>query len=486
MKHRPERDAGMILPIVLIISIVSSMVIIALANYVTVDLRYGKVVEERADRLAAADGGLRYGVEQLRNFHGQLGALCNTAAATGGGYTQQFPPVINGATTKVTCRRTGNLISDLDGWGLVVTGQDVPNGKFLFATKGAGQSDNVKTFSGPVYIADPTRMDMGAKMEIDDGDLYYSSTDCTVPLTIPAIASGYLAFVPDFFRGVECADLPWTGLFNPPKVLVAGSEVAPTPPTNNPLLPPVTVGGCTVFSPGKYTSVPLGNDNYFSAGEYYFQDVRMEIKNQTVVAGFPYNAGDSAKINQPACLAQQEIDRAATVGAGGTNGGATFYLGGTSKIVIETGGGFEIFRRLINRTYLSIYTLGTSGSGYTASTLDWNDAGAGWVLETKSGNNNDVAVHGLFWAPLAAASLGNITNSANGQLLGGLVVARLDTQASASASAFSIGIETSPRDARYLLSSTATLYGSSTTIQAVVQFRPTSSELAVNSWRVVD
>ena len=485
MRNRTERDQGMILPIVLVISTVSAMVIIALANYVTVDLRYGKVVEERADRLAAADGGLRYGVEQLRNFHGQLGALCNTAAATGGGYTQQFPPVINGSTTKVTCRRVGNLISDLDGWGLVVTGEGVPNGQSMFSTKGAGQSENVKTFSGPVYISDPTRMDLAARMEIDDGDLYYSSTDCTVPLTIPVIATGYLAFVPDFFRGVECADLPWTGLFNPPKVLVAGSEVTPTPPTTAPL-PPVVVNGCTVFSPGKYTSVALGSDNYFKAGEYYFENVTMQIKNQTVVAGFPYNAGDSAKIDQPACLTAQQADAAATVGGGGTNGGATFYLGGTSKIDIEGGGGFEIFRRLINRTYLSVYALGTSGPGYTASTLDWNGSAGGWMLETKSGSNNDVAVHGLFWAPLAALSLGNITNAANGQLLGGLVVARLDTQASASATAFSIGIETSPRDAKFLLSSTATLYGHSTTIQAVVQFRPTSSELAVNSWRVVD
>ena len=481
MRHRAERDQGMILPIVLIISTVSAMVIIALANYVTVDLRYGKVVEERADRLAAADGGLRYGVEQLRNFHGQLGALCNTAAATGGGYTQQFPPVINGSTTKVTCRRVGNLISDLDGWGVVVTGQGVPAGQPMFTTKGAGQSENVKTFSGPVYVADPTRMALSARMEIDDGDLYYSSTDCTVPLTIPAITSGYLAFVPDFFRGVECADLPWTGLFNAPKVLVAGNEVAPTPPTNVPL-PPVPVGGCTVFSPGKYTSLPLGSDNYFKAGEYYFENVDMSIQNQTVVAGFPFNAGDSAKIDQPACRLQQDIDAAATMALPGGSGGATFYLGGSSKIRIENGAGLEIFRRLINRTYLSVFALGTSGTGYIASTLGWND----WLLETKSGSNNDVAVHGLFWAPLAGASLGNITNAANGQLLGGLVVANLDTQASASASAFSIGIETSPRDAKFLLSSTATLYGHSTTIQAVVQFRPTSSDLAINSWRVVD
>jgi hypothetical protein len=411
-------------------------------------------------------------VEQLRNFHGQLGALCGTAAATGGGYTQQFPPVINGATTTVTCRRVGSLISDVDGWGLIVTGEGVPAGQPMFATKGAGQSENVKTFSGPIYIADPTRMDMGAKMEIDDGDLYYSSSNCNVPLSIPAISTGYLEFVPDFFRGVECADLPWTGLFRAPTV--------PPPPTTL-ALPPVTVDGCTVFTPGKYTSLSLGSDNYFKAGEYYFENVTIQVKNATVVAGFPYNAGDSAKIDQPACLIAQQADAAATVAAGGS-GGATFYLGGTSKIDIDNGGGFEIFRRLIDRTYLSIYALSTSGPGYIASTHGWND----WILETKSGSNNDVAVHGLFWAPVAGATLGNITNAANGQLLGGLVVARLDTQASASASAFSIGIETSPRDARYLLASTATLDGHSTTIQAVVQFRPTSSELAINSWRVVD
>ena len=69
-------------------------------------------------------------------------------------------------------------------------------------------------------------------------------------------------------------------------------------------------------------------------------------------------------------------------------------------------------------------------------------------------------------------------------LLGGIVIARLDTQASASASAFLIGIESNPIDVRMLLISTATLKGKSTTIRAVVQFRPDTGDLAVNSWRV--
>ena len=44
-----------------------SVVIAAVASYVTTGLKYGRVVEDRADRLAAADGGLRYAIERLSN-----------------------------------------------------------------------------------------------------------------------------------------------------------------------------------------------------------------------------------------------------------------------------------------------------------------------------------------------------------------------------------------------------------------------------------
>ena len=69
-------------------------------------------------------------------------------------------------------------------------------------------------------------------------------------------------------------------------------------------------------------------------------------------------------------------------------------------------------------------------------------------------------------------------------LLGGVVLANLDTQASASASAFAIGIEANPIDTKLLLVSTADKDGRTTSIRAVVQFRPDSAELAINSWRV--
>ena len=471
---RPRRprtahdDSGSILPLVIVGTFVISMIVVAVTTYATADLRYGQVVEDRADRLAAADGGLRYGVEKLRNFQ----TLCSTAAGTGGGVTTVFPPVINGSTTAVTCQRVGTGISDVQGWGVVVTGAGVPAGTPIFKTSGAGQSNNVKTFSGPVFVADPTRLDLQSLMEIKDGDLWYTGTNCDSPPSIPVVASGALRFNPDFFRGPLCTEKTWNGgLFTAP----TGS----TPPTSplDPLY--VDTTACRVFSPGKYTSLPLAANNYFKAGLYYLENVPIVVKNQSIIAGFPDGAGDSPKLDNTACVNEQALDRVTVKNLGG-QGGATFYLGGNSSIKVDNGGGFEIFRRKVNETYLSVFALGSSGSGYIASSLIWSS----WILETKSGSNNNVAIHGLFWAPNAGTSLGNITNAANGQLLGGIVVANLDTQASASASAFLIGIESNPIDVRMLLVSTATLKGKSTSVRAVVQFRPDTGDLAVNSWRV--
>jgi hypothetical protein len=52
------RDRGSVLPLVLVIAVVLSAVAIGLAKYATSGLRYADVVEQRADRLAAADGAM--------------------------------------------------------------------------------------------------------------------------------------------------------------------------------------------------------------------------------------------------------------------------------------------------------------------------------------------------------------------------------------------------------------------------------------------
>lgn len=459
-----ERDAGSVLPLVLATSFVMGLIVVSVASYVTAALRYSNVVEERADRLAAADGGLRFGIEKLRNFQ----TLCTTGAGSDDGYTTVFPPLINGAVTEVTCRRVGTPISDVQGWGVVVTGQGVSGSTALLSTQGAGGSNNVKTFSGPVYVADPTRINLQSALRLENGDLWYSRSNCDAAITIPGMG-GYLQFVPSSFRGPTCTPKSWDELFREPSIVTV-----PTSPTN----PSYTdTGGCRVFQPGKYTNLPLSTHNYFTAGDYYIENTNIVLQNQTLVGGFPGGAGDSAKVSAPQCAGPQAADQ-----AGGGPGGATLYLGGSSRIEVRNGAVLEIFRRRQVESHVSIHALATSGPGYQAST-----AGAStWLIETQSGSNNDLAIHGLVWAPRAAVSLGNVANAANGQILGGIVIARLDVQASASASAFAVGIETSPVDVKLLLVSTATKNGESTSVRAVVQFRPDSGELAVNSWRVVN
>ena len=463
---RSTRDAGLILPMVFAGTVLVSVVTLGVASYVASDLRYSNVVETRADRLAAADGGLRFGIEKLRNFQ----TLCTTAAGRRG-VTTVFPPLINGATTTVTCQAVGAPISDIQGWGVVVTAEGVPGSSPIFYTRGTGQSDNfVKTFSGPVYVADPNRLSLSALLTIKDGDLWYSSNDCSVEVAIAEVDSGDLSFDPSFFRGPQCVPDPWTSIFDAPTV--------PEPPTS-PVNPSYSTDGtCRVFSPGKYTSISLGTNNYFQSGAYYFENVDIELQGKNLTGGFPGDSGDAEKVGNTACAAAQSADRDAKYPS---EAGATFYLGGDSNFDIRNNASIEVFRRLVGETYLSVYALPTSGSGYIASDLTYDD----FVLETLSGSTNDVAMHGLVWAPRAGASLGNVVLAANGQLLGGIVVALLDTQA-ANATAFHIGVESNPVTTRLLLVSSATLNGCTTRARAVVQFRPDTGDLAVNSWRVVE
>ncbi|MGA1074634.1 MAG: type IV pilus modification PilV family protein, partial [Ilumatobacteraceae bacterium] len=128
-----DRDDGTVLPIVLVSLVVFTLIVIGVARLTMTGLRYGAVVEQRADLLAAADGGMRFGVERLRNFED----LCTTGVGAGG-LTTSFPPRINDADTVVTCRRVGASISDMQGWGGMVTGAHVPSDQDLFVVPGAG------------------------------------------------------------------------------------------------------------------------------------------------------------------------------------------------------------------------------------------------------------------------------------------------------------------------------------------------------------
>jgi hypothetical protein len=97
-----------------------------------------------------------------------------------------------------------------------------------------------------------------------------------------------------------------------------------------------------------------------------------------------------------------------------------------------------------------------------------------------------MVIHGFAWAPRAQLTFGNVTNVANGQLLGGAAFARIDLQSSASASNFVIRVESGPIPVSVILDSQATKDGQSTTMRAIVQISDDGIESAVNSWRVCE
>ena len=350
--HHHDRDRGVMLPMVLVATVVFTIVGVAVAGLVATGLRYGGVVEDRADRLAAADGGLRYGIERLRNMED----LCSTALGTAGGYTTIFPPTINGAATSVTCRRVGADISDVQGWGVVITGSNVPGGQDIFLLNGSATTDT-KSLRGPVFIADPHRLGFNAKLVIEDGDVWYTQPSCDPPAVIPEVASGDLIFQPSFLRGPQCNTKPWNEMFTPPS--------AETPTTAALQVPAAfddgSFPGCRVFYPGRYSgAIPLTGDNYFRSGDYYFENVDFSLTHKKAVFGFPSGSGDIPRISpSPACQNAMYYDQ----NTSGERGGATVWAGGNTRFVVGTQAELEIFRRQQSEAYVSLWALDVNGVG---------------------------------------------------------------------------------------------------------------------------
>jgi hypothetical protein len=464
--NHSERDRGSILVLALVMCVVIAVVIGAIASYVTSGLKYSRVVEDRADRLAAADGGLRYAIERLGNSN--YAACLSNLGTTG--YTIDFPVQVNGADVKVTCTKGSSGIGDIKAWAIIVTGEGVPAGQPMFLSQAGGGVQ--KLLGGPVWISDPARSDLKAPVTIEDGDVWYYRPDCDNPnLTIDS----NLTFKPTY-RGPICVASPWSDVYTAPTpgAFAAAGDVANTNPA-----PTVDAYGCTVFSPGRYTVAPsFGANTYMKSGNYYFHNVTVDIANAVVTAGWPDFAkfGDQQFVANYPCVNAVNADKATA----GSTPGATWYMGGSSHILINNKGSLEILRRLQGDDLVSIQVMESTTANYSASTLGYNDN----IVWTKSGNNTDLALHGLLWAPRAQLEFGNVTNAANGQLLGGAAVSRIILQASASASAFIIRVETSPINFELKVDATATKNGVSTTMRAVVQVDDHGTT-AVNSLRVL-
>ena len=460
--HDHARDEGAILPMVLVCSIILSLLVGSIATYVATGLRYGSVVEQRADRLAAADGGMRYAVERLK-----LGA--SRICATAGG-DRIDPPDTNGATVEVTCQQVGNGFDDINGWALILTGEGTPSTESLISTQSG--TSVAKLVGGPVYM---NRLDFGgslAPIEFRYSQLLHTGADANSDNVCDSISSvpGHVSF-DSTSLGVACTPRPWSrdadprGMFSEPNIGVLPTNLDPAP---------TFVGGCKVFSPGHYTTAPaLGSYNYFLSGNYIFDGFVLDVKSSKVTAG--HAAGDGTdgatqRIPNTTCNAARDADP----GIGVTTAGVTFYMQNNAGFELGAHGTLEIMRRKQGKSYVGIH--------YLDDSMAYDDN----VILQNSGNNKDMVIHGLVWAPTARVTFSNVTNTANGQLLGGGVLSNIQLDSSASAIGFVIAVEPSDLSGKIQLDSTAEIDGASTTIRSIVDYRPTTSYTAVTSWRVIE
>lgn len=471
---RAARDRGTILPIVLVITVVLSVVVVGLARYAATTIRFGEVTEGRADRLSAAEGGMRDIVERLS----EDGSLCTTGVGAGAGVDINVLPDINGADVYVNCQAVGGTLSNISSWAVVVTGNGgVPNQRGLETQSGASVT---KVFGGPTYVERTDLLRLAADLEIRGGNLWYTDATCDEggeyisDGSTLGTASGDLTFDPPS-RGVWCTSFSWLDLFNEPSVpnlaALTNRVNAPYDAALQPNGSYQDFGSCRVFLPGRYSFQPnWAAFNYMQSGDYLFDlgstisSADVTITGATVTAGREGVAGDQQEIANAACDTQRDADVAE---------GATFFLDGATHFVIESNGSLEILRRAQGIDFVAIHALSSHDLGTTYPNTNHGSGGDSVpdILSTDSGNNKQMAIHGGIWAPNGTLAFGEVTNSAAAQLLGGAVVAAIRADASASATGFVIQVQGSPQSDLYRLTAVATKNGLATRVRVIAQLR---------------
>ena len=461
----------------MVLTLIFGVVAIAIASYTASSLRYGTIVQARSDRLAAADGGARIGLESIRTKT----RSCPPSGAV------VYSGTDNRQAVSVTCQRTQLIAQESAPFAIVITGIGVPSGSPSFLAEGTNVATAPRVVGGNVFLSVPPTS-LQKPVQIVDGDLWYpanSDGTCTAP------TYNNLTFKPADERDYNCTTATWDdvnisgGL--PPLPTVSGNGKA-TGVTNN--------NGCTVFSPGRYVTPPVigsGTENFFKPGAYYFDfpanNSVLSIKNAMVIAGVPGTsptwAGSSVVARTPSTLTSTRCQSAIDTAAGGAapNTGVTIIFGGQSSISVDPNGQLEIFAPpAVNATQKirpSLIALQANAGGFAASTLGSTGAP---LIDIQEGANNGFVVHGGVWAPTAAIRIGNIAQGANGQFMGGLVVGLLNMQTAASAGSFNMRVQTMPAQRKVVVTAVA---AGATTVQAVALIRSSSGSMSINSWRVV-
>ncbi|MCU1392956.1 MAG: hypothetical protein JWM34_1384 [Ilumatobacteraceae bacterium] len=104
----PQRDQGAILVLVLVLCLILGVVVVGVANYATAGLRGTRATQARNLRTSSVDGGLRLGVELMK----QAPSQCSSSMTI---------PAINGLTISLSCAANGTANTAWVPYRLIAT-----------------------------------------------------------------------------------------------------------------------------------------------------------------------------------------------------------------------------------------------------------------------------------------------------------------------------------------------------------------------------
>jgi len=483
MTAAEPRDRGNVLPLVLVVAVVLSLVVAGVATYTTATLRYGQVVERRADELAAAEAGMQDALERLRIDRTLCGTDLGGSAVT---VNDQFP-AINGISVTATCQVVGGLLPGTNGWAIVVTG-DAPGFTGLLLDLSGGGDPVIE---GPLFVDDsnPSAAISGGSgsnsTTIKQGDLWYQNDACaggpanpTSPLDVTFVRSdaetselasdARLVFDP-LSRGAYCSNAGWSDLFDSSGPPLHADLGALTPVTTAVTGTSESSPSCKVFEPGQYLTPPvLAANNYFKSGVYDFAfDTPLDLASNLVTMG---HVTDDAGF--PVLRENDAPDKCQAVRTNDSDTGAVLYVSGATTITLGADSALEISGVDVSDsegTYrVALHRLGTP----VVDDL---------IIDGDAGSGKNVAFDGLVWAPNSRIEIGAVPVDKDAAFRGGIVVGAFQGVVSnATDDGFLIRVAGSVANTNVRLESVA----GGTTVVVIADWRTSPTQVAINSWRV--
>ena len=463
-------EQGQTLVLVLAFLIAIGVLAGALAGQITPSFVHSNVVKSINDDVAAADQGIRYGIQSLKTYSN----ICPPSAPGIPPSPSSLPDYVTpdtGLTVHVQCMTYQGFSPGGSGWAVITN----DSGAASFTDASGGN----KAVTGPIFNAGGWNLNPGKTTTVMDGNIVTQGLGCTYPpnlLVTPVPPFQKICNSPSIPVPVPAHQLPTIYAGGPP-------PMAPTPTY-------ISASRCRILYPGTYTSPPdLSGDVYMVSGIYYFNDLGNLTIGTTLFGGQPKPPEKLDSTTGAPCASD------ASAGAPSGQYGVEIIFGGNTTLSVGNNDTLELFTRVNtvsddgSTPYITLYQVPCPGTWpCPPQTTTWNPTSLPPATQFLSmGNGAHVwgSIHGAVYAPQGSVGV-FATDTSEAVLGGGTDVFDLTLQSSASASGLLVSVGVTP-GARYtVVKATVAVPGLAKPIisRAVVQIANDAARTTtIDSWR---